>query len=509
MEFDEIIVGSGSSGAVLAARLSEDRRRNVLLIEAGPDYPDIESTPKSLLNGKMPASDHDWGFTAEMVPGRSTQYPRGKVIGGTSSKNACLALRGTPADYDEWAALGNPDWSWASVLPVLMRIEDDPEGAPDIHGRGGPVPIRRYSDGEHWPLQGAFVAACRALGFPAVLDHNHPEATGVGNLPLNIDGTGVRISTAIGYLLPARGLSNLAIQSDCLVNRVVFDGLRAIGVEVERDGVRERILGRRVTLSGGAMGSPAILLRSGIGPADEITALGIEPKSALGGVGRNLVDHAWIQLAWNAAPDLVDEAAPLVQVLLHHTAAGSGIDNDMQAVVCQEPVQPMMCLAGMLVKPLSRGTLRLRSADAREQPDIRLGLTSHPEDARRLRESVRLLSALVGTPQLAAVGSGNVILGNGEAMSAARFADMAERDDWANAYVHQVVRHYVHPVGTARMGPASDPAAVVDQHGRVHGLSGLRVADASIMPTIPRANTHLTCVMIGERVAGWMRVQDD
>jgi choline dehydrogenase len=280
MEFDEIIVGSGSSGAVLAARLSEDCGRQVLLIEAGPDYPDLERTPKSLLNGRQMPAGHDWGFTAEMVAGRSRAYPRGKVIGGTSSVNGCVALRGTPSDYDEWGALGNSDWHWANVLPAFIRIEDDRDAHGDCHGVGGPIPMRRYASTELGPVQAAFAAACRELGFPVTHDHNHPEATGVGFGPFNLRSDSVRVSTAIAYLLPARGRSNLTIRSDCLVDQVLFDGTRAIGVEMESHDGPERILGKRVALSAGAIGTPAILLRSGVGPADDLRAIGIYPESA-------------------------------------------------------------------------------------------------------------------------------------------------------------------------------------------------------------------------------------
>ena len=509
MEFDEIIVGAGSSGAVLAARLSEDSHRRVLLIEAGPDYPSIDRIPKTLLNSRQNPQDHDWGFAAEMVTGRTAPYARGKVAGGSSSVNACLALRGTPADYDEWKALGNSQWSWETVLPVLIRIEDDPGGSGEFHGLSGPVPIRRYTDAELWPFHAASLAACQALGFPLTHDHNHPEATGVGSGQWNIDANRTRISTAIGYLMPARRRPNLAIRPHCLVDRVVFDGRRAVGVEVFQSGVRQIVSGRRITLSGGAIGSPSILLRSGVGPADEIKAIGIEPKLSRRGVGHNLVDHAMLRLSWNAETGPVDEFAQCFQVLMRYTAPGSHVANDMQIVPSQVPTQPLLKLSAALMKPLSRGTLRLHSADANEQPDIRLNLASDPEDARRLCEAVRLLAALVKTPQLAAFGSENIVLDNGDAVRASELVALAESDEWTNAFVQRFVGHYVHPVGTARMGAAPDPDAVVDQHGRVHGLTGLRVADASIMPTIPRANTHLTCVMIGERVAEWMRLETD
>ncbi len=418
MEFDEIIVGAGSSGAVLAARLSEDNRRRVLLIEAGPDYSEIDCIPKTILSSRQNPQDHDWGFTAEMVAGRTVPYPRGKVTGGSSSVNACLALRGSPVDYDEWNALGNSEWSWKAVLPVLMRIEDDPGGRREFHGLGGPVPIRRYTDAELGSFFAASLAACRALGFPSTQDHNHPEATGAGPAPLNVDANRMRISTAIGYLMPARTRSNLTIRADCLVDRVIFDGQRAVGVQVFQSGVRQIISGRRITLSGGAIGSPSILLRSGVGPADEIRAIGIEPKLSLRGVGRNLVDHAMVRLSWNAALGPVDESAPFFQVLMRYTAPASHVANDMQIVPTWVPDQPLVKLSAALMKPLSRGTLRLHSADAQQQADIRLNLASDPEDARRLREGVRLLAALVRTPQLAALGSENIVLDNSDAVHA-------------------------------------------------------------------------------------------
>jgi choline dehydrogenase len=326
---------------------------------------------------------------------------------------------------------------------------------------------------------------------------------------LNIDANRTRISTAIGYLMPARRRPNLAILPDCLVDRVVFNGPRAVGVEVFQSGVRQIISGRRITLSGGSIGSPSILLRSGVGPADDLKAIGIEPKLSLNGVGRNLVDHPMVRLSWKTAPSLIDESAPGFQVLMRYTAPRSHVANDMQIVPIQAPDQPLLKLWAALMKPLSRGTLRLHSPDAYQQSDIRLNLASDPEDARRLREAVRLLTALVRTPQLDALGSESVLLDNGDTVHASELAELVEREDWTDAFVQRSVVHYVHPVGTARMGPARDPDAVVDQHGRVHGLAGLRVADASIMPTIPRANTHLTCVMIGERVAEWMRAQTD
>lgn len=498
MDYDDIIVGGGSAGAVLAARLSEDGNRNVLLIEAGPDYRGIEHTPASLLDGEHIPGDHDWGYTADMVPGRSVPYPRGKVIGGCSSVNACLALRGAPADYDEWAALGNTEWGWDKMLPYFIRIENDQDVHDDWHSQEGPTQLRRHAPSELCPTQHAFVEACQVLGFPSTNDHNHPETTGFGFGPWNMNADHVRLSTALTYLTTARGRPNLTIRPGCLVDRVVLDGHRAIGVLLLGG---ETISGRRVTLCGGAIGSPAILLRSGIGPVDDLRALGITPTVDLPGVGDNLIDHCGVTLSWNAAPGMVTGATPTFQTVVRYTAAGSDLQNDMQIIPFQIAIEPTMRIRTLLMKPFSQGRLSLHSADPAEQPDIQLNLASHPEDIRRLRDGMRLLASFAHTAACTATGSGIVTLDDGARMPLAELDVLLEQDAWIETYIQRTVRHYVHPVGTARMG------AVVDQYGLVHGIEGLRVADASIMPTIPRANTNLACIVIGERVAGWMRAE--
>jgi len=244
MDFDDIIVGGGSAGAVLAARLSEAPARRVLLLEAGPDYATLESTPADLQNGwRMSLREHDWALTAQAVPGRDIPYPRGRVIGGSSAVNATIALRGVPADYDQWAALGNDQWSWAKVLPHFRRLEDDPEGIAGLHGRGGPIVIRRWRPDELIPVQRAFLQVCRRLGFPQVTDHNHPQATGVGPFPQSRRDR-LRLSTAIGYLLPARHRPNLTIRPDCLVNRVLIAGARAADVDIAGEGEPAQVRGR-------------------------------------------------------------------------------------------------------------------------------------------------------------------------------------------------------------------------------------------------------------------------
>jgi choline dehydrogenase len=510
MEYDDIIVGAGSAGAVLAARLSEEPARRVLLLEAGPDYATVESTPADLQNGwRMSLRAHDWGLTAEAVPGRAIPYPRARVIGGSSAVNATIALRGVPADYDEWAALGNHEWSWAKVLPHFRRLEDDPEGDGELHGRGGPITIRRWRPDELIPVQRAFFEVCRRLGFPEVTDHNHPQATGVGPFPQNRRGR-LRLSTAIGYLLPARHRPNLTIRPHCLVNRVLFADDRAVGVGIGAEGQSEEVRGRRITLAAGAIGSPAILLRSGIGPTAALAGLGIGPVADLPGVGAGLADHPVTRLLLVPKPGSCDPQTPLAQVVLRYTAPGSGEFNDMQQVIFshvdvagiggQQAVAAVgtplaIGLPVALERPHTRGRLELASTDPRIQPRIQLNFAADREDLRRLMAGVRLAWQIAHQP-LIARHTHHVALLSEETMSS---------DDALAAYVRATVSTQFHPCGTARMGPAGDPMAVVDQHCRVRTIPNLRVVDASVMPAIPRANINLTCIMIGEHVSDWMR----
>jgi choline dehydrogenase len=510
VEYDDIIVGGGSAGAVLAARLSEDPARRVLLLEAGPDYVTLESTPDDLQDGwHMSLRAHDWRLTAEAVPGRVIPYPRARVVGGSSAVNATIALRGVPADYDQWAALGNDEWSWAKVLPSFRRLEDDPEGASELHGRGGPVGICRWRYDELIPVQRAFFDVCRRLGFPEVTDHNHPEAAGVGPFPQNRRGR-LRMSMAIAYLLPARHRPNLTIRPHCLVNRVLFAGDRAVGVDIGAEGEPEQARGRRVTLAAGAIGTPAILLRSGIGPRAALAGFGIEPVADLPGVGAGLADHPVTRLLLVPKPGSCDLDTPLAQVVVRYTAPGSGEFNDMQQVIFSHVdvagIGGKQAVAAVgtplaiglpvaLERPHARGRLLLASTSPHAPPRIQLNFADDPHDLRRLMEGVRLAWQIAHQPEIAR-HTLHVALLSEETISS---------DDALASYVRATVSTQFHPCGTARMGPADDPMAVVDQHCQVRTIQNLQVVDASVMPDIPRANINLTCIMIGEHVAERMR----
>jgi choline dehydrogenase-like flavoprotein len=501
-------VGAGSSGAVLAARLAEDPARRVLLIEAGPDYPSVEATPHDLRDSSwISVAHHDWGFKADAMKGREIEFPRGKVTGGSSAVNAALALRGVPADYDEWASLGNAEWAWPGVLPYFRKLEDDQDESGPLHGRGGPVPVRRWKPTELLPLQQAYLDAGQTLGFAAVKDHNHPDATGIGPWPMN-QRDGVRVSTAIAYLLPARQRPNLTIRPHCLVNRVVLEGSRAAGVELESGGPTEVVRGARITLSAGAIASPAILLRSGIGPRADLEALGIVPALDLPGVGANLIDHPLASVAVVPRPGVCHKAQPVVQVGIRFTAPGSAEWNDMQlymfsqadlteipAVLALVGAPVVFAVGATLQRPRSRGRISLISSDPRTQPLIELNYLDDPEDMRRMVEGVRLAWRVAQWPAIARHAERVAILTE----------EMVASDEVLQGYLQMAVSTLYHPVGTARMGPDGDPGAVVDQRGRLRGVDGLAVVDASIMPNVPRANTNLTCIMIGERAADWMR----
>lgn len=507
--YTDIVIGAGSTGAVIAARLSERADRTVLLIEAGPDYPDVEELPADLRNGLYPAFlSHNWGYRAEAVPGREIDLRRGKVVGGTSAINTALAVRPGPIEFEEWTALGNEGWTWQDVLPYFVRIEDDQDfGAAPHHGSGGPIPVWRWKDEQLPPLQRAMMDACKELGFPQTEDHNAPGSTGVGPLGQNLVD-GLRISTAIGYLAEARKRDNLEIRALTLVDRILVTDGRATGVRVVTGGVAQTLTADRVTLCAGSVGTPAILQRSGIGPAAVLEALGIDPVADLPGVGANLRDHPTCLVTLRPRPGVYDDSLPVTQVLLQTSAPGSSEPNDMQyylfshvdlngfAPQLREQIgaDKVFMISVGVERPLSQGSVEIVSTDPAVAPRISFGYLEHPEDLRRMREGMRVAYRMARTPQLALFSTGQVVPS----------PEVLESDEDLDAFMRATVDTHCHPMSTAKMGPADDPQAVVDSRLRVHGVAGLRVADASVFAGTIRVNTNLTCIMLGERAAEWL-----
>jgi choline dehydrogenase len=508
MEYDYIVVGAGSSGAVLAARLTENEGRRVLVLEAGPAESDAGADDLYDLTFALGA--HDWGLSARAFGDRQVPYPQGKVAGGGSAVNGALAVRGMPADYDGWAALGNTQWSWTEMLPCFCRLEDDPQVPGEFHGRGGPLPISRWGVDELAPVQSAFLDACRALGIPYCADLNDPRATGVGPWPMNRQGM-TRISANLGYLRPVRSRDNLRLEPHSLAIRVLFDGNRAVGVEFEQAGEVRQAFAGEVILCAGALQTPGILWRSGIGPAEELHRIGVTCRLDRPGVGRNLREHAGSFVFFVPAEGMCRTDVPQYQLGMRWTSPGSSEENDvilgLMSYFDLSPLPGLATLVGTstvfamsagVQLPESRGRLSWPSADHRASPDIELNLCAEPADRQTLAAGLRQCWEIANTAPLSNYVAGLAL------PDPACFAD----PDALDAYVAGSATPWFHPAGTCRMGPDSDPTAVVDQNCFVRGVDGLRVVDASIMPTIPRANINLTCVAIGERAAQLIQEAD-
>lgn len=490
-QFDVAIVGAGAAGCVLARRLSETGGRSVILLEAGPDVRD--STPPALRDGwGLPRGDdwpYDWGFVSEPDANDKTNpVRRGRVVGGTSWLTR-FAVRGAAIDFDAWRARGNLGWSFAEVLPFFRLAESDAEfGDLPWHGNNGPLTITRYPSLERSDIHQGAVEAMTATGIPAVADHNSPDAVGVGPMPMSTRD-GRRITPADVYLPDHVKLPRLTIRPNTTVASVTVENARATGVRL-LDGTL--VNADAVILSAGTYGSPVILMRSGIGPSEHLKSLGINVVANLAGVGSNLADHSGlaVDVGWRGQSR---PAAPILHSIATFRSTGRGTDRSpdlMFWIADPGGSDPEFTIDLVLLKPESRGEVRLRSADPNVAPRIRLpGLTA-AIDVTRMADGHRLAVQVANEPAIRQ-------LARERAPSAFHSENLGQRitaEAWSIPHV----------VGTCRMGPAPADGDVVDAAGRVHEISRLFVADASIIPEPPAGFPHMITIMLAERLAALM-----
>ena len=528
--FDYIVVGAGSAGCVMAARLSEDGKANVLLLEAGGrDDHIFLKMPLAFLKA-IPHPKFNWTYWTEPEPhlgGRRMPLPRGRVMGGSGSINGMFVMRGHPKDYDQWAQMGARGWSFADVLPYFRKLEDSWRGEGTYHGTGGPVAIRPIVS--PYLLHEEMMATAEAAGFANSDDLAGEQPEGFARGEQSVDARGRRVSAATAYLGPARGRQNLAIRSGVLVRRVVFEGKKCVGVEIDTPSGPKTIRARReVILSGGAYNSPHLLMLSGVGPAVHLQEHGIAIVHDSSGVGRNLQEHPTASLEWNAkSPVTFLNQLRLDRVALNSirwALTGKGpmasqvnscnvvirtADHlerpDLQIMV--NPIrfdaqmwfpgwrkaQEHVFWAGLVqLHPESRGWVELKSADPRDVAAVTLNILAEEADREQMRRAIRTARKIYHTRPM-------VDLIADERMPGAA----AQSDDEIDAFVRETCYVGMHPTSTCTMGTGE--ASVVDNECRVIGVEGLRVVDASVMPTVPGGNTNIPVIMVAEKAADLIR----
>lgn len=524
--FDYIVVGAGSAGCVLANRLSADPDMRVCVIEAGrkDDYVWIHVPVGYFKTMHNPRTD--WCYLTEPDPGlngRRLQWPRGKTLGGSSAINGLLYIRGQAADYDHWRQLGNSGWSFADVLPYFRRSEQQERGASEFHGTDGELSVQNTRT--RWPLTEAFIQACTEVGIPRNDDFNGPQQEGAGYFQQTIRD-GRRCSTAVAFLHPVRHRQNLTVLTKALTRRVVIEDGRAVGIEVLVDGAVRTIRARReVVLAAGAINSPQLLMLSGIGPGSHLRDMGIDVRHDLPGVGENLQDHLQIRAVYKTRDPItlndqvnnpIRKMLMGVEYILRRTgpltigASSVGVfartDPSLEEPDIQFHIQPLSAdkpgdglhrfsaftSSVCQLRPESRGTLRLRTPDPAVHPSIHPNYLATAADQRVSVAGMKLSRRISKAPSLA-----NLIAGEHDP------GDSVQTDEQFLEHARNTATTIYHPVGTCKMG--SDANAVVDERLRVHGVPGLRIVDASIMPTLVSGNTNAPTIMIAEKASDMIR----